>query len=62
MAARGPARFLAGDPPRKSVTRAVWNVCRPDKMRYLALYDMNRATDTIRARHLERVAREMDRF
>ncbi|MCU0854490.1 MAG: NAD(P)H-dependent oxidoreductase, partial [Rhodobacteraceae bacterium] len=37
--------MLAGDPPRKSVTRAVWHVCRPEKLRYLALYDMNRATD-----------------
>ncbi len=34
---------MAGDPPRRCVTRAVWHVCRPQKMRYLALYDMNRA-------------------
>jgi hypothetical protein len=42
--------FLVGDPPRKCVTRAVWHVCRPDKMKYLALYDMNRADDAKRGR------------
>jgi putative NADPH-quinone reductase len=52
--------LMAGDPPRKVVTRAVWHVCRPDKMRYLALYDMNRATDAQRARHLERVKAAME--
>lgn len=54
--------FLAGDPPRKCVTRAVWHVCRPQKMRYLALYDMNRATDAQRASFLSRVDKEMERF
>lgn len=54
--------FLAGDPPRKCVTRAVWHVCRPQKMRYLALYDMNRATDAQRASFLSRVDQEMERF
>ncbi len=54
--------FLAGDPPRKCVTRAVWHVCRPQKMRYLALYDMNRATDAQRASFLSRVDLEMERF
>jgi putative NADPH-quinone reductase len=49
----------AGDPPRKHFTRAVWHVTRPEKMRYLALYDMNRATDARRAAFLERVRREM---
>ena len=43
---------LAGDPPRKSVTRAVWHVCRPHTMKYLALYDMNRATQARRAAFL----------
>lgn len=52
--------FMAGDPPRKSVTRAVWHVCRPDRMRYLALYDMNRATARQRARFLSRVDAEME--
>ena len=51
--------FGAGDPPRKHFTRAVWHVTRPDKMRYLALYDMNRATDADRARFLAKVEREM---
>ncbi|MEC3862560.1 NAD(P)H-dependent oxidoreductase [Mesobacterium sp. TK19101] len=54
--------LLVGDPPRKTVTRAVWHVCRPDKMRYLALYDLNRATDAQRATHLARVKAEMERF
>jgi NAD(P)H dehydrogenase (quinone) len=44
--------LLVGDPPRKCVTRAVWHVCRPDKMKYLALYDMNRADDAKRAAFL----------
>lgn len=51
--------FGAGDPPRKHFTRAIWHVTRPDKMRYLALYDMNRATDAKRATFLDRVGREM---
>ncbi len=53
---------LAGDPPRRSVTRAVWHVCRPEKMRYLALYDMNRASDATRAGFLARVGDEMEAF
>lgn len=52
--------FLAGDPPRRVVTRAVWNVCRPEKLKYLALYDMNRATDAQRAAHLGRVKAAME--
>ncbi|MHA7885999.1 NAD(P)H-dependent oxidoreductase [Roseicyclus sp.] len=54
--------FLVGDPPRKCVTRAVWHVCRPEKMRYLALYDMNRADDAKRGAFLARVGREMETF
>lgn len=54
--------MLVGDPPRKSVTRAVWHVCRPMKLRYLALYDMNRATDARRAAFLGRVRKEMEEF
>ncbi|WP_108263520.1 NAD(P)H-dependent oxidoreductase [Mangrovicoccus ximenensis] len=50
----------AGDPPRKCVTRAVWHVTRPEKMRYLALYDMNRADDAKRGQFLQRVGREME--
>jgi putative NADPH-quinone reductase len=54
--------LLAGDPPRHCVTRAVWHVCRPRKMRYLALYDMNRASAARRAAFLDRVGREMEVF
>lgn len=54
--------LLAGDPPRRSITRAVWHVCRPDRMRYLALYDMNRATQDRRADFLDHVGREMEAF
>jgi putative NADPH-quinone reductase len=51
--------FGAGDPPRKHFTRAIWHVTRPDKMRYLALYGMNRATDAKRAGFLDKVDRQM---
>jgi putative NADPH-quinone reductase len=51
--------LLVGDPPRKCVTRAVWRVCRPAKTRYLALYDMNRATDAARAGFLAKITHEM---
>ncbi len=54
--------ILAGDPPRHVVRRAIWHVCRPETMRYLALYDMNRATEARRAAFVDRVAREMERF
>ena len=54
--------FMAGDPPRKCVTRAVWHVCRPTTMKYLAFYDMNRATDARRAGFLSKVRREMEAF
>lgn len=50
---------MAGDPPRKLVTRHVWHVTRPAKTKYLALYDMNRAEAPDRARHLALVSREM---
>jgi putative NADPH-quinone reductase len=54
--------ILAGDPPRACVTRAVRYVCQPRAMKYLALYDMNRATDGQRAAHLARVARTLGAF
>lgn len=54
--------MLVGDPPRKCVTRAVWHVCRPRRTTYLALYDMNRATDAKRAGFLDRVGRTMESF
>ncbi|MEM9011668.1 MAG: NAD(P)H-dependent oxidoreductase [Pseudomonadota bacterium] len=54
---------VAGDPPRRLVTRALhfttgWRA----KLKYLALYDMNRATDTRRAAFLTQVGREMEAF
>lgn len=54
--------LFAGDPPRHVVKRAIWHVCRPQKMRYLALYDMNRVTEAQRVRFLEDVRSEMERF
>jgi putative NADPH-quinone reductase len=54
--------FLAGDPPRKLIKRAVWGVTRPDKVRFLALHDMNRATPAQREAYLARVRQEMERF
>ncbi len=60
-ATRGRA-FLAGDPPRHLFKRALWGVTRPDKMRYLALYDMNRVTDAQRTTFLASVTSEMERF
>ncbi|MBI1418157.1 MAG: flavodoxin family protein [Limimaricola sp.] len=54
--------FLAGDAPRKVVTRAVWGVTRASTTRYLALHDMNNATEAQRRAFLARVGQEMDRF
>ena len=54
--------LMAGDPPRHVVKRAIWHVCRPEKMRYLALYDMNRATEAQRGRFLTGVRSEMERL
>mgnify|MGYP005846477163 CR=1 FL=1 len=52
--------LLAGDPPRAVVTRSLAYVCGPGvRKRYLALYDMNRATDRDRAGFLARVGREL---
>jgi putative NADPH-quinone reductase len=52
--------LLAGDPPRRHFTRAVRHVCRPERLRYLSLYDMNRATDARRGSFLTRVRAEME--
>lgn len=52
--------FLAGDPPRRHFSRALWHVCRPERSRYLALYDMNRATDAARAAFLARTRAAME--
>jgi NAD(P)H dehydrogenase (quinone) len=54
--------FLAGNPPKRVITRAVRFVCRPERLRYLALYDMNRVTAAQRQAFVDRVGREMDRL
>ncbi len=54
--------LMAGDPPRHVVKRAIWHVCRPERMRYLALYDMNRAEARHREAFLDQVGREMGRL
>ena len=50
------------DPPRRIVNGAVRFYCQPDKLRYLALYDMNRADSDRRAAFLAKVTREMKTF
>ncbi len=54
--------IFCGDPPRHVVKRALWHVTRPDRLRYLALYDMNRATDARRRAFVAKVRREMERL
>ncbi|MDR6874305.1 putative NADPH-quinone reductase [Bosea sp. BE125] len=48
--------LLMGDPPRKAVNRVLRAVCHPGaRPRYLAHYDMNRATPESRKAFLDRV-------
>lgn len=54
--------FLAGDPPRKLIKRAVWGVTKPDKVRYLALHGMNSATQAQRDGFVQKVKTEMAAF
>lgn len=55
--------FLAGDPPRRIVTRVLRATVRPGaQIRYLAHYDMNRSTDRSRAKFLDRVGKEIGHF
>lgn len=54
--------FLAGDPPRKLVKRSLWGTMRPEKLRYIAQYDMNNITPEGCRAYLDRVRREMERF
>ena len=54
--------FLAGDPPRKLLKRAVWGTVRPEKIRYIAQYDMNNITRAGCEGFLERVRKEMEAF
>lgn len=51
--------FLAGDPPRKCVTRAVRYACGKPPTRYVALYDMNNNGPQRLNAHLETVRAEM---
>lgn len=55
--------LLMGDPPRKASVRYL-NMLTGFKAKteYLALHDMNRATDAQRARFLRRVRERMERF
>ncbi|MEL6915397.1 MAG: NAD(P)H-dependent oxidoreductase [Pseudomonadota bacterium] len=54
--------FLAGDPPRKLMTRVVWGAVRPEKVRYIAQYDMNNITSPGCEAFLARVRTEMEAF
>ena len=55
--------LLMGDPPRKLVKRVLRATVHPlAHPHYLALYDMNRATEVQRDAFLAKVGREMERF
>jgi putative NADPH-quinone reductase len=54
--------FLAGDPPRKLIKRSLWGTMRPEKLRYVAQYDMNNITPEGCTAFLARVRREMEAF
>lgn len=55
--------FVAGNPPKKIVKRVIRAQIDPlAKVRFLAHYDMNRATEETRKRFLEKVKREFSTF
>ncbi|MEM7213219.1 MAG: NAD(P)H-dependent oxidoreductase [Pseudomonadota bacterium] len=55
--------IMAGDPPRHVVKRHLRFVCHPStQTKYLALYDMNRATESDRKDFLANVRSEMTSF
>lgn len=54
--------FLVGDPPKKLVKRVVWRTVRPEKIRYIAQYDMNNITPVGCEAFLSRVTSEMEAF
>ncbi len=55
--------FLVGNPPKKMITRYLrWFVSRTARIRYLALYHMNVATETQRKAFLDRVSAELSRL
>jgi NAD(P)H dehydrogenase (quinone) len=52
--------FIVGDPPRKMITRYLrWFVSRRARIRYLALYHMNVATEAQRKAFMVRVSAEL---
>jgi NAD(P)H dehydrogenase (quinone) len=52
--------FLAGDPPRKIVTRVLRVTIKPGApVEHLAFYDMNRATEPRLRAHLQRVEKRL---
>lgn len=55
--------WLMGDPPRRLARRWAWATFRtPLPPKYLALYDMNNATEDDRKAFIGKVRREMGRF
>jgi NAD(P)H dehydrogenase (quinone) len=55
--------FLAGDPPRKMVTRVLRVTIKPGAtVEHLAFYDMNRATAPQLTAHLARIEQRMTAF
>lgn len=52
--------LVAGDPPRKAVTRNLRFLTRAQKVQYLALYDMNRAADAQRKAFLDKVRKNLE--
>ena len=54
--------ILAGDPPRKIVTRVLRVTTGLPPTTYLAHYDMNRSTPESRAAFLAKVAKRLERF
>jgi NAD(P)H dehydrogenase (quinone) len=53
---------VMGNPPRKLVMQMMRGLSRPERLRFVALYDMNRATAEARGRFMARVEREMEAF
>lgn len=52
--------FLVGNPPRKMITRYLrWFVAKDARIRYLALYHMNIATEAQRKSFIARVSAEL---
>lgn len=53
---------LAGDPPKRLVTRAFRHAAKPDRLLYMALYDMNRADAAKRTGYIARVEHAMEQI